>query len=283
MFDLGMIESYVLNLREEGGKCLRSSLPDFSRIDLKKISLPFLSWCYFSADDAGEKKRWSTLARLDSRRSNLVTGNDIFRSKKCELYPEKEVIYQKSLQLIRSVWPEYFEVIKIIKPRLSMTMANDPFESASDPRIFGHILYRMNSECPVKWAEIIVHELGHHYLNMVVTTHDDHDVLNQPWDEAKYSAIRNSDRPLIGIYHGTFAEACMLELALRICSKREIDPNYRNAAFKMIEKFAPLFEQDYKTSRDYQCLEFDEHITEIIESIRLNFESFEFKAMSRVG
>ncbi|MDB5036774.1 MAG: motif protein [Bacteriovoracaceae bacterium] len=277
MFDLGMIESYVLNLREEGGKCLLSSLPDFSERDLEKMSLPFLSWCYFSVDDSEKKKSLRSFIQLDLRRKKSSLGSDIFRSNTCKLFLKKETTYQKALKLIRGVWPEYFEVIKIIKPQLSQTMVGDRFESASDPKIFGQILYRMDSNCPIKWAEIIIHELAHHYLNMVVTTHDDQNVFSQPWDETKYSAIRESERPLIGIYHGAFAEACMLSLALRIISTKKLDSQYRDAAYKMIEKISPLFKQDYQTAKQHKCLSFDEHITEIIESVRFDLESFEFK------
>lgn len=274
MFDLEMVKSYILYLREEGGKCLLSSYPDISKADLKRVSLPFLSYCYFYTENS---KKYKSLLKLDKLRQESIFGNDIFRTNISSILLSKETLHQESLQVIRRVWPEYFKLIQTIKPRLSRPTKNDLFESASDPKIFGQILYRMDSKCPVKWAEILVHELGHHYLNIVVTTHEDQEIFAQPWDESKHSAIRNEDRPLIGIYHGMFAEACMLELALRILASDKMSSHYRSVALQMVERYGSLFKQDYQTIVDQGCLEFDIHIKEFIESVRSNLESYEFQ------
>ncbi|MGE4107361.1 MAG: HEXXH motif-containing putative peptide modification protein [Bacteriovoracia bacterium] len=268
MFDLGMISSYVEFLREEGVRAILSSRPEISKIDLSKLSLPIVSSCYFSAEDLNRSKQWGELFLRDQKRRKLVTGNDIFRSHESEIYSEKEKIYQEAISLIASTWPEYFKIVKAIQPRLAQTTIDDPFESASDPQTFGQILYRMDSDCPVKWAEILVHELGHHYLNIVITTHDEQEIFDQPWDETRYSAIRDIDRPLIGIYHGAFAQACMLGLALRILRSKKIDRKYDQGAYRILERFTSTFQKDYETICGRGLLRFDEHITDIIHIIR---------------
>ena len=155
---------------------------------------------------------------------------------------------------------------KIVRPRLSKTTKNDPFESASDPKTFGQILFNMKSDCPVKWAEIIVHELGHHYLNIVLTSHSNKDVFNQPWGALGHSAIRNSERPLIGIYHGAFSQACMLELASNILKTIGTD-KYHQGANRIFEMFEQKFLSDYRTIHASRVLEFDPHIHAFIERV----------------
>lgn len=280
MFDLGLIKSYVAYLREEGGSCLLSSLPSFSNTDLKKFSLPLLSWAYFSSEEERRLKLLSLIDR-DRERKSVITGNDIFREDDVAIYKDKVRIYRRAISLIDSVWPEYSRVIDIIQPRLSLTVSEDLFESASDPKTFGQITYSMDSDSPVKWAEIIVHELGHHYLNIVVTTHDDQEIFSQPWDESKYSAIRETDRPLIGIYHGAFAEACMISLALRILKNRETSQDYRLTAIRMIERFGPIFNKDYQTICENKVIAFDKRIQRSIESVRQQLLKFESKEERR--
>lgn len=280
MFDFEMVQSYIAYLREEGVRAILSSRSDLSRKSVEALSLPIVSLCYFSAESASEREGWDLLFRLDHERKNAVVGNDIFRNPKSDIFLEKNKIYREAENLIEAVWPEYFQLIRIIEPRLAQTTKDDPFESASDPKTFGQILYRMDSDCPVKWAEILVHELGHHYLNIVITTHEEQDVFDQPWDETKYSAIRDTDRPLIGIYHGAFAQACMLGLALRIL-KQDGDNRYRAGAERILKRFQPTFEKDYQTILDRDLLRFDEHITEIIETVRGEVKELEIKVQPR--
>lgn len=252
-------------------KSILSSSLEFSEDQLRHSSLPFLSWGYFSAENAESRSQWTGLFEKDRIRLRAVVGNDIFRNEQADCFSDKKYLYDEALGIIQSCWPEYASMLTLIHPRLSMTTQDDPFESASDPKTFGQILYRMDSACPVKWAEILVHELGHHYLNIVLTTHHDQDVFNQPWDHLEHSAIRNTDRPLIGIYHGTFAQACMVELALRILKTASLE-KYFPGAHRILETFENKFLTDYQTILSAGVLDFDESVKNFMKSIRVSLD-----------
>jgi len=273
-----MVRSYVEFLKEEGAQAVLSSFPNISPQKVEGASLSLLSFCYFSSDDTAQIGKLENLIQIDQKRKAGVVGNDIFRCLDSELYQNHEETYRQAVDLISSVWPEYHAMIQAIEPRLAKTTDDDPFESASDPTTFGQILFRMDTKCPVKWAEILVHELGHHYLNIIITTHEEQDVFNQPWDETKYSAIRDTDRPLIGIYHGAFAQACMLGLACRILSDSKTSSAQREGALRIIDRFYLSFQKDYQTIQEHGLLSFDDHITEIIQTIKVDLaNAAEFK------
>lgn len=246
-------------------KAISSSSHRFTDEHLQKSSLPFLSWCYFSSNDLDKRHRWETLMSLDLARQAAVVGNDIFRNDRVEIFSDKEPIFLEACALIEKVWPDYIAVVNAMNPRFARTTSDDLFESASDPKTFGQILFNMKSTCPVKWAEIIVHELGHHYLNIILTTHSNQDVFNQPWGALGYSAIRNSERPLIGIYHGAFSQACMLTLACNILDTSGTE-QYHQGAHRIFEMFEDKFQSDYHTIQSSGVITFDPHIQAFIES-----------------
>ncbi len=247
-------------------KSISSSSHQITSDQLEKASLPFLSWCYFSADNPEKKRRWTTLLELDLQRQEGVVGNDIFREEKFEHFSERETVYEEASQLVAMAWPQYGEMASIIRPRISGTTQNDLFESASDPKTFGQILYNMKSDCPVKWAEIVVHELGHHYLNIILTTHSNQEVFDQPWDQRGHSAIRDTERPLIGIYHGAYSQACMLQLAMNILGNDNLR-KYHSGANRILKSFREKFLNDYQTIRTAGVLSFDAHIRRFLEEV----------------
>ncbi len=72
----------------------------------------------------------------------------------------------------------------------------------------------------------------------------------------------------------------MLGLALRIL-KQDGDNRYRAGAERILKRFQPTFEKDYQTILDRDLLRFDEHITEIIETVRGEVKELEIKVQPR--
>src|SRR5690606_19051776 len=96
---------------------------------------------------------------------------NIFKERCIRKYQEEEAIYREAVGIVKAVWPQFSELIQTINPRISLqTKDREQFESESDPKTFGEIIYNMKNGCPVHWAEILVHEIAHHYLTVLLGT-----------------------------------------------------------------------------------------------------------------
>lgn len=184
-------------------------------------SLAFKSWILFSNP---KKDDIESMKALDTDRSRQgVTGTNIFSSSPPWRTPKPsdEQLFVSAKRLIKRVWPAYGVILDALQPRMSLTDKNDTFESSSDPKLFGQILYRFDSHDRCKAAEIIVHETAHHYLYAHFAKFAS-EARSIKWDELYYSAIRGQDRPLVGILHGVFAQKQMLLFADKLKESGEI-------------------------------------------------------------
>ncbi|MCY4644273.1 MAG: hypothetical protein OXB88_06600 [Bacteriovoracales bacterium] len=186
-------------------------------------------------------------------------------------YEEKRKLYNDSRNTIKAVWPQMHKLIETINPRISDKSPKE-FESVSNPKVFGEVLYDMKSNDPIKWGEILVHEIGHQYL-FVTTSTKNLAPFKQIFKDRRFSHLRDEQRPLIGIYHAVMAQTCMIELALRILKKKKKEIKHSSAR-KILAKFKDVFPLDLKTIEECKLLEFDHHIADFILEVKEKFDLY---------
>jgi hypothetical protein len=173
------------------------------------------------------------------------------------------------MEIVSVAWPELEKLSKIISPRFCPPTVNMPYESVSDPKIFSQIYFLMSRPTPMGWAEIISHELGHQYLFVVYSAF--HKKVDAPWKENFYSAIRRTQRPLIGILHGTVAEAFMIQLAKSVLNRPDLHACHHEAE-ELFERQAKSFALDFETIAKYQAHHlhpsFETMLTSVLEWVR---------------
>ena len=126
----------------------------------------------------------------------------------------------------------------------------------------------MKSPCPVHWAEILVHEIGHHYLTILLgTTVIDAETKNK-FKESRHSHQKQTLRPLIGILHGVFAQSCILIFASKILLDQMLSEKWKEGAQKTFDRYATIFPHDLKTV-ETSCLIFHPLIFDLIGLAKL--------------
>jgi len=265
--DFVLVQNFITSVRKRGA----SELSSFSKsLDESSISTPLLTWFFSNRASLPTEEKISKMIGEDSIRSKNVLGHSIFRQKKPSHSQIKNGVYLKSKELIHEVWPDYSNLIKTINPIISFqTEDKQHFESESNPHTFGEIIYNMESNCHVHWSEIIVHEIAHHYLNVLMATNVLDKNIHHKLKQLHYSHQRNSDRPLIGILHGVFAQSCILIFA----SKMILNPNTKKqdieGAWKSFDRFSSFFENDLKTIQKNNLLFIPEltHFTSFAQTL----------------
>ncbi len=273
IFSIDLTKKYVSQFRQQGMQALKL-IPAFRNIDInRELSLSTLSWIYFNRDKFSlSTDQVSNLITRDIARSKFVVGSNIIFDSSLQRYPEKEALYSAARTIIGVVWKKLFAFEQIIKPRMCFPRQGVEHESASDPQVFGLIEYVMNSDDPVKWAEILAHELGHHYLTIVFATKSEATVNRYPWAKEDRSALRNMKRPLFGIYHAAFAEAAMLELGLRIHSNHSIEELIKQSSSRILDCYKNKYIKDLTTITKSGLLEFDKDIKLFMLGVRERIE-----------
>jgi len=272
-FNSDLVRSYISFLRGEGQKYVPSPL--YSKVS--GMSTPLLSWIYFNRNNQGDI---SSLVDFDRKRQFNTVGPYLVEQGPCHREDRKETRYNEALEIIKTVWLEMHSLIISISPMMSYPGSMHVFESASDPKLFGEIIYRMDSDCPVKWAEILVHEIGHHYLYVITSTKKTDEIFNRAFKDTRFSNLKKETRPLIGIYHAVFAQSCMITLASKVLDSG-LDHNKKLKAEEILARFWDIFPKDLETITKCDLLDFDAHIKSFIEEARIRFLShFKLEAIS---
>ena len=121
----------------------------------------------------------------------------------------------------------------------------------------------MNSDCPIKWGEIISHEMAHHYIFVVLAAKQEKEIFNRRFKDIRFSSLRNEQRPLIGVYHALFAQTCMIIFASNVI-KSDLKEEYKAKSFEIIERHRGIFPKDLSTVTDSDILDFDSRIKDFI-------------------
>lgn len=258
-----LIVSYLSFIRGEGAK---SILPTLKDVKPESLSTPLLAWFAHHKRELPEEAVLLGLIERDIARSRFIIGYDSINTDLVENCAEFETIYKEALSLIQTYFPEMSKIIKSISPIVSYPIEGKTFESASHPHTFGQIYYRMDSTCPVKWAEILVHETAHHYVEaLTVATKE----LNQKKDiliQERDSAIRGEKRPLIGVFHGAIAQACMLHFAMNII-KNSKNLEHIDGARRTLTRFSTSFNKDRLTLKESGLSDFHNESWKFITNI----------------
>ena len=231
-FDLQLVEQFVAAIRGKGAVVLSSSHSHYSA---EEISTPALVWLFSNRNALPPSERVGEILVCDVQRQKIIIGHNVFKDRRTQEYPDQEGLHQRALEIIATVWPDIYELIKKISPRISFqTEDRAQFESESDPKTFGEIIYNMKNQCPVHWAEILVHEVGHHYLTVLLGTTAMPEETKTKFKETRHSHQRQSQRPLIGILHGVFAQSCILTFATRILLNEGFCQKWKDGALKRL-------------------------------------------------
>lgn len=249
-FDLQLVVQFVATIRGKGAVVLSSSN---SRYSAELLSTPALVWLFSNRTALPLHDVLDEILDFDFKRQQTIVGHNIFKDRSIKKYPELEFIHEEALSIIKLVWPEIFELIRTIRPRVSFqTEDRAQFESESDPKTFGEIIYNMKNQCPVHWAEIMVHEIAHHYLTVLLGTMPLDAKTKDKFKESLHSFQRQSQRPLIGILHGVFAQSCILIFATKILLDDSSNEAWKSGAQKTFDRYASIFPNDLKTITDNQ-------------------------------
>ncbi len=247
MFNIVLVERFIASIRKRGEISLPSSL---SSKNVETMSTPFLAWIFSQRKNDIDLKIIQKTYELDQKRSNFVVGHSIFEDQNTSNYPELEEKYLKARKIIKSYWPELDCLIEAIGPRVSF-LPNDSltYESSSDPKTFGEIIFNMEHPCVLRWVEILTHEIGHMYLNILLATSHMTPENKSKLAKRKFSNIRQEERPLIGIVHGVFVQAWMMIMAAKVIQGSNYNDDHIGAV-RTIDRFKKSFLEDYRTIYD---------------------------------
>lgn len=244
VFKLELVDKFTDSVRKQGLQLLSPDL--FASLSSQQLSTPLLAWI-FSHRKNLEIINISELIKYDLERQKTKIGHNILKEKILRKYPEKEKTLNQAFYIINNSWKNFFELIENINPLVSLqTNDRKQFESESESKAFGQIIFNMKSDCPVHWAEIIVHEIAHHYLNVILATKPMSPGLKNKFKEERYSFQRKSPRPLIGIFHGVFAQTCMLIYTAKV-QVSSLDKKVKSDAMKTYHRYGEIFRNDLET------------------------------------
>ena len=257
-FDLSLVNSYISFLRGRGIEYIPFPL---SENDLKNISTPLLSWIYYNRNS--NLLELPRMLDFDSRRRKQIVGPSIVEGGEVKNYQKGEGTCKEAIAIIEQIWPEMYGFINAVNPIISHIDPHGKIESESNPRIFGEIYYNMLSDCPIKWGEIISHEMAHHYIFIVLAAKKEQEIFKRPFKDIRFSALRDEQRPLIGVYHALFAQTCMIIFASSVVSSN-LEQTYRDKSLIIIERYREIFPQDFKTVVESELINFDDKVKDFI-------------------
>lgn len=247
MFNIVLVERFIASIRKKGEVSLPSSL---SSKNVETMSTPFLAWIFSQRRNDIDLNVIERTYELDQQRSKFVVGHSLFEDQNIMNYPDLEAKYLKAREIIKSYWPELDCLIEVIDPRVSfLPNSNLKYESSSDPKTFGEIIFNMEHPCVLRWVEILTHEIGHMYLNILLATSQMNSEIKSKLARRKFSNIRQEERPLIGIVHGVFVQAWMMIMAGKVIKGSNDNDDYIGAV-RTIDRFKKSFLEDYKTIYD---------------------------------
>lgn len=251
-FDLAKVGKYTELLRESSRIAVLQVLGEAV---VASPSLCISAWLYYQIRlGQADPARVRALLSLDAVRSQFRSGYDITLSENLASNSAADALYAQAVHLIRKSWPEMADLIAFLDPRVSLPPESETYESASDPLRFGQIYFNQKKATAIDWARVLVHEIAHHYL-FILTAEWEAQGRRFPWDTSVYSSIKQTRRPLIGLLHGAYAQACMLELASRIDRKlAEYDKSTADGVDWIFARYAAGYRQDKVTLREFDLI-----------------------------
>ena len=123
--------------------------------------------------------------------------------------------------------------------------SEDAFEGGTSFKLWGALFLNAESDAsPVELAITLAHEEGHAVLFGMCRD----EMLVENMDDARYwSAIRQSERPLEGIFHATFVSARMAHTAHAIAADRTLSSRERNQAHLACDQALDIYRDGIPT------------------------------------
>jgi len=244
VFNLDLVRTFTSSLRKQGFSLIPPHLS--ASFSLSEFSTPMLAWIFSNRSNISDAELLG-LIPLDVERLKSKVGHNILKERILEKYPIEEMLFYESVNIIKDSWREFYDLINEINPIVSFqTNDRSQFESESDAKFFGQIIFNMKSKCSVHWAEILVHEIAHHYLNVMLATTPMSAETKNKFKQERYSHQRSGSRPLIGIFHGVFAQSCMLIYVEKIQSS-DLPQEIKSKAWRTFERYGEIFPKDLET------------------------------------
>ncbi len=162
-------------------------------------------WTEVKEDDVKNKIKLNT-------HSLKVDGCDLYVLPSCSegIKLNKELInnIEKALKRIKIATPHLFDVFKSFTHTI-VPVKESGIVSYSMQSLPGYSCINMFDRDQIDLMDDLLHETGHHYLNMYLN-HDD--LINEDEEKIYYSPWRKALRPVRGIYHASFTFFWALEL-----------------------------------------------------------------------
>lgn len=221
LIDSRKVIGYVNGLRNASIRKIESRQFPFK--NPHSLSTPALSIIYYSD--------------ISQHRSESLNQFIDFQNWVEKPFEKSPTLLKESVNLLEIVWPELHKFNLELNP-VYIEPIDGEYESASDPKRFGLIEVRQKRKGIYPLAEILAHELAHHYLFILSSI----PVQTQiQWEKQIYSSIKKMNRPLIGLLHGTYAQSFMAILAKKIESHFPND----NAAVEWVKSVKSRFRSGF--------------------------------------
>lgn len=119
--------------------------------------------------------------------------------------------------------------------------SQNEFEGGSSFRLWGALF--LNAECEFTAAELVTslaHEQGHTVLFGLSRNEM---LVENPDSELFWSPIRQSKRPLEGIFHATFVSARMIRILLKLRASKSVSEAERRQAAAQLKETAKIYKE----------------------------------------
>ncbi len=265
VLQIDLVRQYLQQTRVRGQAAIKEFLlrHGADSVDTKDASSILHSWCiYHLANSDLEIAAFNELLEADRRAANFDLSVNILEPNLVEYDAGKRLLFRRACEILQTAWPQFYELMQVIQPRLYLPRSPRP-ESVSDVKTFGQVHFNMRRQTPVEWVEILVHEMGHHYLFVIYAAF--HKRVPAPWDQLVHSAIRGEDRPLVGVMHAVVAETFMVYAAWRILQESSLSAEHADAK-ALLGRMAPNLLRDYATAAPFGVFAMEPTLSHLIES-----------------
>lgn len=263
-----LISQYIDQMRRHAQKKLSTKYS--IECPGEELSTVMASWIMYSLEgESLASDKVLELLKADANQRDSMVGTDIFSTSQTDSYKKESELCSAGIDIIADAWPQLAKLIKVVEPRIvklrsDMEAIDGDYESSSGQTMFGHIYFIMNRSNPMGWAEIVAHEIGHHYLFAIFSAY--HRNTTAPWKESFHSAIRKANRPLIGVFHGVVAESFMIYFAHKVLGRQNLS-NLHGEARELFQRQADRFKVDFATVSQFDACKIEKTIDEITSSV----------------
>jgi len=174
-------------------------------------------------------------------------------------WDEAQTHYRAGCELLARVWPEAWDEFEQTICRI--IFYDDPESiGGSSPQSFGAIYSVSHTHTPVSYANHLVHETGHHLLNVLRAMDP---ILRSDPEQPVFSGLRNTLRPAWRTVHAAFSLARMTAFCHRAQASLSGEP--RDEALSLLRFFQ---ERQIPTLRALEAVQWTDAGQALFEQMR---------------